>query len=297
MEADAQSQPDALSAGRRIYLGNLLYEVKPSDIEEVLADKGFGNFEHIHISIDPVSGRNPGYCFVDFADRETAERALSSLSATIAGRLLKVGPCEPKKQRARDFGRSDTRPGFQRWGDWSAKSVDEGQATGRPNYRGAPLQQGPQGALKHFDDVQGDFEGRRLFVGGLGKMTNQAQNMEEMTAIFQGFHPTAIGKRVTNEAKRSMPGNHNFCFVDFETRLEAAEAMKALDGRVIDGGRLRVRMARQLPEYANTRPTGSPGFHQGRRADADGGDSGRLETASPGARAMASRDWRRKGDS
>ncbi|KAG8407761.1 hypothetical protein J3459_018391 [Metarhizium acridum] len=82
------SQPDALAT--RIYLGNLPYTAKPYDIEEGLGINGLSHMEKIHVSFDLVSGRNPGYCFVDFPDRDADDLALGSLSATIGGRRIKV---------------------------------------------------------------------------------------------------------------------------------------------------------------------------------------------------------------
>lgn len=159
--------------------GNLLYTVTPYDIEEVLNGSGFKNFEHIHISIDPVSARNPGYCFVDFADRETAERALAELSATVAGRPLKVGPCEPKKPRAEWGRRRDDKPAFQRWGDWNTKSGDRRDDD-----------QGPKAALDHFEDaIDNNTQSKRLWVGGLGRMMDQEHNQAEISEYFAGFNP------------------------------------------------------------------------------------------------------------
>ncbi|KAJ0275762.1 hypothetical protein COL940_008673 [Colletotrichum noveboracense] len=86
----SREQPAALLEGRRIYLGNLLYVVRPVEIEDTLKDNDFGNFEKIVISVDPVNGRNPGYCFVDFVERADAERALSSLPYEAMGHFDKV---------------------------------------------------------------------------------------------------------------------------------------------------------------------------------------------------------------
>lgn len=166
--------------------GNLPYEAKPYDIEEVLSSNGFGNLDKIHISIDPVSARNPGYCFVDFPDRETAQNALESLSATIRGRSIKVGPCEPKKPR-RNFG--DEPATSRRWGDWRTKSDEGGVPIGQLNNKGE--EKGPYWAMDHFDDAIRSEEVRRLYVGGLGKMIDQAQHQREITEIFTGFNPYA----------------------------------------------------------------------------------------------------------
>lgn len=193
--------------------GNLLYSVKPGTIEEMLHEGGFGTFEKIHISVDPVSGRNPGYCFVDFPDKATADRALETLDVSIGGRPLKVRPCEPKKPRASTGGArwgreagdsspsasparssannnntggsgSSSNPNFNRWGDWN--SGRDGQSRGSGGDR-----QGPGAALNHFDENLQE-EGRRLFVGGLGKMLDQDHNRAEMEAIFAEYKPYVL---------------------------------------------------------------------------------------------------------
>lgn len=166
-------------------VGNLPYSAKPHLIEEILVNNDLGNIEHIHISIDPISRRNPGYCFVDFLDKETAERALASLAADISGRPIKVGPCEPKKQRNPFSSCEGENFAFNRWGDWKSKREVE-PPTERVYRRG--VEQGPQGALDHFDDMIHSDE-RRLFVGGLDKMTNQAEHNEEVSLLFAGFNP------------------------------------------------------------------------------------------------------------
>ncbi|PFH57187.1 hypothetical protein XA68_15398 [Ophiocordyceps unilateralis] len=284
MAAAATSRPsdDALQAGRRIYLGNLPYTVKPYDVEEMLAANGFDVVDNIHISIDPVSARNPGYCFIDFMDRATAERALAELATEIGGRPLKVGPCQPKKYS----GPRDDSTVFQRWGDWRGKT--DGDQPGEHSSR--PSKQGPHGALDHFDDMVNNFAGRRVFCGGLRPMLDQAQNNREVREIFDGFNPTAIGKRITpHEAKRSEPGNHHYCFVDFETRDEAAAAIKALDGKPVAGGFLKVAPARGIPDkllkrHSEAQP--GAGFRRPRQGP---------QTTGP-SKAMASNDWRRAAD-
>lgn len=162
--------------------GNLPYNTKPREIEEVLTINGFGPLENIHISIDPVSARNPGYCFVDFTEKSIADRVLNSLSATIGGRPIRVGPCVPKKQGDRHDYRQDSFT-LRRWGDWSANSETMDQI------RGMEIKSGPCWALDHFDDMIQNHEGRRLYVGGLGKMIDQAQHNREINDLFASFSP------------------------------------------------------------------------------------------------------------
>lgn len=152
----------------------------------MLASNGFHHLEKIHISIDPVSARNPGYCFVDFPDRDTANRALTSLSAILDGRPVKVGPCEPKKQlNLNSSGEGNF--AYKRWGDWTSQSSNNANTIDLWNEKG--VKQGPRRALEHFDDMVGNYKGRRLYVGGLGKMINQAQHNAEVSEIFADFTP------------------------------------------------------------------------------------------------------------
>ncbi|OHF00909.1 RNA recognition domain-containing protein [Colletotrichum orchidophilum] len=256
--ASSSEQPAALAEGRRIYLGNLLYSVQPVEIEEMLKDNGFEGYEQIHISMDPVTARNPGYCFVDFSDRGDAERALASLEARLRGRPLKVGPCEPKKQN-RSRWQSDREPAFNRWGDWSGQRKGDGEqreAPARPAGNSG-IENGPYGAIKHFDEVAAtDNDGRRLYVGGLDSMVDQAQHQDEMQQILEGHKPLAISKRITpHESTKAKGGNHHYCFVDFATVEEADAAKDALDRKVWGTGRLRVNIARALPDKLKDRTT------------------------------------------
>lgn len=192
----ATQQSPALAEGRRIYVGNLLYSVTPTDIETLLQTAGF-DYENIHISIDPVSGRNPGYCFVEFKTPEAADAALQTLDGVqVYDRALKVGPCTPKSNTPRDPSRrAAERPTFERWGDWRGErgSSREQSATSTPpaGRSGSERvsQQGPYGALQHLDDLKAaQFQdGTRLYVGGLGKMIDQEHNDQEMRELFTGF--------------------------------------------------------------------------------------------------------------
>jgi RNA recognition motif-containing protein len=173
-------ETDALSEGRRIYLGNILYHVRPEQITEALQGQGFGEDEvdQIHISVDPVTGRNPGYCFVEFETKEYAETALERMAGVpILGRPLKAGPCKPKAWVSKDKQARQHRPIFERWGNWNSDGSKGVMLSG----------QGPMGAEEHLIEVVQKEQRYRVFVGGLGKMINQAENDKEMRSIFEGF--------------------------------------------------------------------------------------------------------------
>ncbi|KAK4144420.1 uncharacterized protein C8A04DRAFT_11469 [Dichotomopilus funicola] len=257
---------DALAEGRRIYLGNLLYSVQPGDVEDVLRQSGFADsFEKLHISIDSVSGRNPGYCFAEFTSREEADRALDSLPGiTIFDRPVKVGPCNPKTASSgpsqsrwgsnRGEGRSDREynPNYQRRSEWKGSDRDSarsGQRDGEPGERN-----------------QRPTDKAQLYIGGLGVTTDQAQHDAEIQDILAGYEYTTIGKRITPRAEtRATPGNHHYCFVDFSTADEADRAMRELNGKEIEGGTLRVSMPRSRG------PTFEQGGNNGWRNSPDSG--------------------------
>lgn len=177
---------DTIAQGRRIYLGNLLYRIKPDEIEEMLATNGFGEeVETVHISIDAMTGRNPGYCFIDFKTRTGAQMALESLAGTsIQGRPVKVGPCQPKRAEAR-WRSADYKPTFQRWGDWKGPRQSD---PGNHWHENRGTEQGPYGALDHLNEVRKVGAPARVFVGGLGKMINQVENDKEIRGYFDGFN-------------------------------------------------------------------------------------------------------------
>ncbi|KAK3497507.1 uncharacterized protein B0T23DRAFT_85609 [Neurospora hispaniola] len=252
---------DALTEGRRIYMGNLLYSVKPADVEGLLQDAGFTQYEKIHISVDPLSGRNPGYCFIEFTTREEAERALESLAGVdLCGRSVKLGPCHPKTSSQRREGASASpapRSTFDRWGDWRSGSkpaaTEEQRSYGTQRRTGSDAKEGV---------VQNN---KRLYVGGLGEMIDQEQNDAEIREIFLGFEIVTIGKRIApNPLSRPQngSGSHHYCFVDFASEDEAERAMTATNGRPILGGTLRVYPAkskapvREAEEGSSYRPRG-----------------------------------------
>ncbi|KAI1411221.1 RNA-binding domain-containing protein [Hypoxylon sp. FL1857] len=233
-QTDESSATKAIAEGRRIYIGNLRYQAKPDDIEALLNDNELANFESIHISIDHFTGRNPSYCFVEFADRETADRAMSTLEGKLLlGREVKCRPCIPKGGAS--GGRQNA--GLDRWGRWSGENKSGRDGEDEPATDRSPKAAGADRYTK-------DFTGQRLYVGGLPRMHDQATNFSEISELFKDFQIDAISKRITaHESARSKPGNHDFCFVDFATPEQAREAIEAINGSFFRGGRLKVNLA------------------------------------------------------
>lgn len=91
----------AIAEGLRIYVGNLPYMVKEDDVSKLFLDDGY-DVKRTVISIDPFTGRNPSYCFIELQTKEQADRAMQHLSGKdFFRRPLKVNPCFPKVQVSR----------------------------------------------------------------------------------------------------------------------------------------------------------------------------------------------------
>ncbi|KAI7566851.1 hypothetical protein KC316_g12457, partial [Hortaea werneckii] len=77
-------------AGLRLYVGSLPYVAQKLEVEQLFVDNDLP-IKKVDISIDPFTGRNPGYCFVDFHTIEDAERALETLPGKrVRGRPIKI---------------------------------------------------------------------------------------------------------------------------------------------------------------------------------------------------------------
>ncbi|KAI0394974.1 RNA-binding domain-containing protein [Xylariaceae sp. FL0594] len=244
-QKDDEAAAKAIAEGRRIYIGNLRYQAKPEDIESLLAANDLSHFSNIHISIDPFTGRNPSYCFVEFPDAESAKTAMEVLEGKeLLGREVKCRPCQPKGSGS--GGRPSEAP--SRWGHWSGDKDSRDQS--KPS---------------SFDRYRQDFSGKRLYVGGLPRMLDQATNFSEMTELFAGFKIEAISKRVSaHEKTREQPGNHDYCFVDFATAEQAKEAMESLNGTIFKGEQLKVSPAKGRSNKWQERDSldGKRGFHR-----------------------------------
>ncbi|KAJ9148333.1 hypothetical protein NKR23_g5063 [Pleurostoma richardsiae] len=267
----------AAAEGRRIYLGNLPYSAGAEDVERLLREQGFAGFEKVHISVDALSGRNPGYCFAEFGDKATADRALEALAGvSLLDRQIKAGPCQPRRaagqqglqqegrggegfeRRARDGGAGPA----QRWGDRGGERDGGSYRAGGRREEAAPA---AEGAAE---------EKRRLYVGGLPMIETQEECEQEMRGLFGQFAVEAVSKPIApHPSTQGKPGNHYYCFVDLATAEDALAALAALDGKPFRDGSLRVGVAKGEARRPRERPanafSGWDRFRNGAEAQAE----------------------------
>ncbi|KAM0690598.1 hypothetical protein Q7P36_009366 [Cladosporium allicinum] len=189
----------ALSAANRLQIGNLLYQVQPEEILDVFKKEEI-SIDNLDISIDPFSGRNPSYCFVDLASTESAEAVIQKLQTqTIRGRPVKV---------RYDRGKCDCSEAFQlktrmQNGEW--KTFDFTPSAARPS-------------------ISDRFE---------WKEAREHWNRRRPEAnLFEASDLQAVSKRVLPvHGDLQIPATGQcYCFVDLTTAEEAGAAMAALNG-------------------------------------------------------------------
>ena len=84
--------------GRKLYCGNLSYNVSSSDLEQLFSQ--FGSVESAQVIADRDTGRSKGFGFVEMASDAEAEAAISGLNETEHdGRPLTVNEAKPRENR------------------------------------------------------------------------------------------------------------------------------------------------------------------------------------------------------
>lgn len=130
--------------------------------------------ERISISIDPFTGRNPSYCFVELETKEQADQAMSKLNgAMLLSRPVKIKPSVSKASGGGVYGRVD-------------KSAYDSVM-----WKKEPA---PEPFFDRFkrDDADTHWKGVsqkgcRLYVGGLPRMPDQPTAEAEVRRLMDGF--------------------------------------------------------------------------------------------------------------
>ena len=79
-----------------IYIGNLSYSVKESDLKEVMED--YGTVESAKLIIDRDTNRSKGFAFVEMPNEAEARNAIKELDgAEYQGRQMVLKEATPKR--------------------------------------------------------------------------------------------------------------------------------------------------------------------------------------------------------
>ncbi|KAA6338142.1 hypothetical protein EZS27_000021 [termite gut metagenome] len=81
-----------------IYVGNLNYNVKETELQQILED--YGTVSSVKIVMDRETGRSKGFGFVEMPNDSEASKAITELNeAEFKGRNMVVKEARPPKSR------------------------------------------------------------------------------------------------------------------------------------------------------------------------------------------------------
>ena len=109
--------------GRKLYVGNLPYQVGEAELQDLFSQAG--SVESVRVMRDMATGRARGFAFVEMATDQEAERAASQFNQySLGGRNLTVNEARPRPERSggfdggRDSGGDGGRGGNRREPRW-----------------------------------------------------------------------------------------------------------------------------------------------------------------------------------
>ena len=89
--------------GRKLYVGNLPYQVGETELQELFSRAG--SVESVTVMRDQATGRPRGFAFVEMGSDEEAQTAIRDLNASeVGGRSLTVNEARPKAASGGGFG-------------------------------------------------------------------------------------------------------------------------------------------------------------------------------------------------
>lgn len=113
-----------------IFIAGLSYNISDSDLTELFAE--YGEVASARVISDRETGRSKGYGFVEMADEEAGNKAISALNeAEIDGRKLAVSVARPKEESAT---RRSYNGGGNRGGGYGGGNRGGGYGGGRDRY-------------------------------------------------------------------------------------------------------------------------------------------------------------------
>ena len=100
--------------GKKLYVGNLSFNITSSDLEALFTP--FGSVQSAQVIADRDTGRSKGFGFVEMSDNNAATQAIQELNEKEhEGRRLTVNEARPREERgSRDYGGGGGRGSYNR---------------------------------------------------------------------------------------------------------------------------------------------------------------------------------------
>ncbi len=97
--------------GKKLYVGNLSYDVDSSALEGLF--KPHGTVESASVITDRDTGQSKGFGFVEMSSDAEAQAAIAALDGKdCGGRALKVNEAKPKENRSGGYGGGNRGGGY-----------------------------------------------------------------------------------------------------------------------------------------------------------------------------------------
>ena len=85
--------------GNKLYVGNLAYGVRDEELNAAFSE--FGAVQSAKVMMDRETGRSKGFGFVEMANAEVAQAAISGLHGmSVDGRTIVVNLARPREERS-----------------------------------------------------------------------------------------------------------------------------------------------------------------------------------------------------
>src|SRR4051812_11336614 len=89
--------------GNKLYVGNLPYQMRDSDLEQAFGQ--FGQVTSAKVMMERETGRSKGFGFVEMASDAEAQAAITGMNGqSMGGRSVVVNEARPMENRPRGFG-------------------------------------------------------------------------------------------------------------------------------------------------------------------------------------------------
>jgi hypothetical protein len=89
--------------GNKLYVGNLPYQVRDSDLEQAFSQ--FGQVTSAKVMMERETGRSKGFGFVEMGSDAEAQAAITGMNGQpMGGRSIVVNEARPMENRPRGFG-------------------------------------------------------------------------------------------------------------------------------------------------------------------------------------------------
>jgi RNA recognition motif-containing protein len=96
--------------GKKIYVGNLSFNIDSDQLSDVFAE--FGTVDSANVITDRETGRSKGFGFVEMSGEAEAQAAINKLNGMeLAGRAMNVSEAKPQEPRSGGGGGGGSRGG------------------------------------------------------------------------------------------------------------------------------------------------------------------------------------------